>query len=269
MFALALLACWPTAESNKDEDTSSVFGDTAGDADTDTDSDTDTDTDSDTDSDTDTDADGDTDTDTDTGPKDTGEDTGHDTGSDTGTDTGEDTGHSSGDITVGDLFVNEVMNNPSPVADEQGEWFELVNTSGRDLDLDGLTISDEDATSPQSFTVSGRLVVPAGGYVVFANNADSASNGGLSVDYAFDGTSFQLGNDSDEIVLSIDGVNIARLAYTEDWAGNAKGYSMTLDADKLTAADADQETSWCNATSSFGSDGQFGTPGATNDDCGV
>ncbi|MBM4391164.1 MAG: lamin tail domain-containing protein [Deltaproteobacteria bacterium] len=265
MLVLALLACLPTAESNKDGDTGSPFDDTAGDADsdsdTDSDSDSDADTDTDTDTDSDSDSDADTDTDTDTGPADTGEDTGHDTDTDTG--------QSSGAISVGDLFINEVMNNPNPVADEQGEWFELINTSGRDLDLDGLTISDEDATSPQSFTVSGRLLVPAGGFVILANNGDSSSNGGVTVDYAFDGTSFQLGNDSDEIVLSIDGVAIARLAYTEDWAGNAKGYSMTLDADKLTPGDADQETSWCNATSSFGSDGQFGTPGAANDDCGV
>ena len=47
----------------------------------------------------------------------------------------------------GDLVITEVMQNPSAVGDGDGEWFEIQNVSGSDIDIDGWTISDRDSDS--------------------------------------------------------------------------------------------------------------------------
>ncbi len=36
-----------------------------------------------------------------------------------------------------DVIVNEIMQNPAAVADNQGEWFELYNSGNQDVDLNG------------------------------------------------------------------------------------------------------------------------------------
>ena len=46
------------------------------------------------------------------------------------------------DVYTGELIVTEVMNNPSAVSDETGEWIEIFNISESAINLQGLTISD-------------------------------------------------------------------------------------------------------------------------------
>ncbi|NIP17549.1 MAG: hypothetical protein GWM87_04890, partial [Xanthomonadales bacterium] len=70
------------------------------------------------------------------------------------------------------------MQNPAAVSDSNGEWFELYNPTGSDIDIDGWTIQDNDFDS-HLINNGGPLLVPAGGYLVLGRDANSGANGGV------------------------------------------------------------------------------------------
>ena len=122
--------------------------------------------------------------------------------------------------------------------------------------------------------------MPAGGYVVIGNATDEASNGGVTVAYAWDTMEFSLGNGDDEIVLSAGGTTIDAVVYTQASFPDYKGYSMEyaeLGGDDHLLNDVG--SNWCEAVTPFGPvigypgtgyrgvDRQYGTPGATNSTC--
>jgi len=168
------------------------------------------------------------------------------------------------DLVAGDLVISEVMQNPNAVSDSNGEWFEVYNASGSEVELLDLYVYDD---GTNAFTVSTSATLEAGGFFVFANDASTATNGGKDVDYEYSTADMALGNGEDEIYLSngsvvIDGVGWDNGATFPD----PTGASMTLDPDLLDANANDDGSAWCQATTSFG-DGDLGTPGAANDDC--
>jgi predicted extracellular nuclease len=161
----------------------------------------------------------------------------------------------------GQIVINEIMQNPSAVSDANGEWFELHNAGGSEVDIDGWTILDNDIDI-HVINNGGPLVIPAGGYLVLGNNADSGTNGGVAVDYAYP-NGFFLANGADELVL-LD------TALTEidrvEWDGgpafpDPTGASMALISPML---DNNVGSNWCTASTPFG-DGDLGTPGSAND----
>ncbi|MEA2002180.1 MAG: ExeM/NucH family extracellular endonuclease [Actinomycetota bacterium] len=163
--------------------------------------------------------------------------------------------------TPGDIVINEIMQNPSAVADSAGEWFELFNPTGADIDINGWTIADND-TDSHLISNGGPLLVPAGGHLVLGNNTDSVTNGGVTVAYSYGGSWF-LGNSGDEAVLLDDTlVEIDRV----EWDNGAtfpdpNGASMALNN---PANDNNDGTNWCTAATPYGA-GDLGTPGAAND----
>ena len=110
----------------------------------------------------------------------------------------------------GDVIINEVMQDPLAVGDSQGEWFELYNSTGHAIDIDGWVIRD-DAANVHTIDHGGPLIIPAKGYLVLGNNADQMSNGGYHCDYEY--SSFTLSNSDDEIVLEQNGTEIDRINY--------------------------------------------------------
>ncbi|MEX0909019.1 MAG: lamin tail domain-containing protein, partial [Gemmatimonadaceae bacterium] len=59
------------------------------------------------------------------------------------------------------VVINEVMADPSAVADDRGEWFEVHNTGASSVSLQGWTItSNNDAPH----TISAGVTVAAGGF---------------------------------------------------------------------------------------------------------
>ena len=168
-------------------------------------------------------------------------------------------------VTAGDLVISEIMNNPGAVDDNMGEWFELHNTSSNAIDLQGLIVAD---AGSDTFTISSSLVISAGGYVVIGANADTTTNGDVSVDYTFvHGTDMQLSNSDDELILSNSGGVLEEVAY--DGGPNfpdAGGYSMNLSPSSLDAAANDDGANWCYASNLLSS-GDKGTPGAQNSPC--
>ena len=198
-----------------------------------------------------------------------GGDTGGDTGPDTGPggDTGDtgDTGEDSllAALLPGDLIITEIMPNPDAVTDANGEYFEIYNNSGVELDLQGLEIYDDGGDTESIIT---STTVDADSYADICVNSDSITNGGFDCDYA---GGFNLANTSDELYLAYDGTVFDSVAWDTagDWTVDA-GVSMSLDPDLLDADLNDEADAWCSSSSSYG-DGDLGTPGDANDACTV
>ncbi|MHC5109336.1 MAG: lamin tail domain-containing protein [Planctomycetota bacterium] len=159
------------------------------------------------------------------------------------------------------LVINEIMQNPSAVADSAGEYFELFNPTGSPIDINGWTIADNDFDSHVIDSINGTTVVPAGGYLVLGVNADQGVNGGAPVDYAYSG--MFLSNGADEVVLlDVTGGEIDRVEYDGGpLFPDPTGASMAL---KDPGLDNNVGENWCESPNPFG-DGDNGTPGAAND----
>ena len=156
------------------------------------------------------------------------------------------------------LVINEVMQNSSAVGDSDGEWFEVFNPTGADIDMNGWTIQDNDS---DSHVIAGSVIVPAGGYAVLCTNADSGVNGGVTCAYEYAGIA--LANGDDEIVL-LDAlaVEIDRIEYDNGATfPDPNGASMAL---RDPALDNNDGLNWCESPNPFGA-GDNGTPGAAND----
>jgi len=155
-------------------------------------------------------------------------------------------------LIAGDLVITEVMANPAAVSDAAGEWFEVLNTTGSDIDLDGLVLSDD---GTNLHTITGTLIISPGAYLVLGNNGDSETNGGYVADYVY--TGFSIANTTDEIVISEGSTEIARLNYTSGFV--VSGVSRELAA--LASSPPYTESDYVLATQTYGA-GDLGTPGA-------
>ena len=175
-----------------------------------------------------------------------------------------------GGLNESDVVITEVMKNPNAVSDNAGEWFEIFNTTGRDIDLRGVQFAEDDGDS--AFFVEGdaAVVLAAGDWFVLGNNGDRATNGGIEVDYAYRG--FNLANPADSIVISApDGTRIDRLLYDENDFPDTSGIAMQLDgASRPEEIDNADPAHWCNARTAIdpaSPAGDRGTPGAANLPC--
>lgn len=174
----------------------------------------------------------------------------------------------------GDLVITEIMKDPSSVSDANGEWFEIYNITGSDINIDNWTLKDDDTSihvidssiDPMTGT-GGNTIVPAGGYLVLGKSLDVLINGGAPIDYAYQ-SDFILGNGSGEIVLiTPSNIEISRVNY--DGGPNfpdLNGISMQLKTDSLNETDNDLGSNWCGSITSYG-DGDIGTPGSANEAC--
>jgi len=111
--------------------------------------------------------------------------------------------------TVGDLLITEIMANPAALSDTRGEWFELHNPTGQEINLRGISIGD-DGTRRHRFD-SDLLILP-GEFLTLARSA----NPGFVADYVYD--NFTLSNSDDEIVLRDGSNELMRLDYVSGFA---------------------------------------------------
>ena len=168
-------------------------------------------------------------------------------------------GYTLDDLSTGDLIITELMPNPAAVNDGDGEWFEIHNLSGLDIDVNGLEFAD----NASSDTVEDTLVIEADGYLVFAVDDDSSVNGGIDADFDWSGPA--LSNSGDQLSISYGSVIFDEIDYTSDQVD--AGVSISLEPDYFAADANDYYPHWCDATSTYG-DGDAGTPGSSNDSCG-
>ncbi|MFT5680117.1 MAG: hypothetical protein ACI8RZ_001022 [Myxococcota bacterium] len=171
-----------------------------------------------------------------------------------------------GDWGEGDLVITEILNNPLSVSDRDGEWFEIRNNSGEDRILNGLTIHD-DSGDEHRLAADDAIWLLDGAYMVLGINGDTATNGGVSVDYVYDEVS--LSNESDSLMLSMDGLLIDGVTW-DDGASmpDTSGSSMSLDILYLDASKNDVASNWCDtAWPDVSSAEVLSTPGESNRLC--
>jgi len=160
---------------------------------------------------------------------------------------------------AGDLIITEFMAN-SMGGTDYGEWVEIKNSSGKELDLKGCLLKDDGS---DSHAIAGSLVAAPGQYLLFARSGDPAKNNGISPSYVY--SNFQLSNSEDEIVIVCGGVTIDRISYISAWV--TQGVAIQLAPDKTSDTLNDLLDNWCLATSSFGTSSLKGTPGQANSNC--
>ncbi len=171
-------------------------------------------------------------------------------------------------LSRGDLIVTEVMYNPAGVVDTVGEWFEVYNTSSTPINLNSITVSDESSPVETFTTRVGRtgVVVGPGEWAVFCRIEDPEQNGGVTCDVGYD--DFQLANGGDEIILSLDGTLLDRVAWgTAGWP-NPNGASAALRSSAYTESANDSGSNWSATGSGCAlSSGDSGSPGVGPDGC--
>ncbi len=168
---------------------------------------------------------------------------------------------------VGALVITEIMNDPSAVTDQLGEWFEVYNRSETPVDLRGMRVR---GSGTEVFDIGGSMpVLVAGrGYAVFASTGDMLINGGVTVTYPY-GSAIALGNTGTDFVMLLgsDGATIIdSVTYGTTVASGwpiTSGRAKALRPPTLDAVTNDAATAWCSAATVYGS-GDFGTPGAAN-----
>lgn len=162
---------------------------------------------------------------------------------------------------AGDLMVVEIMSDPEAVDDTNGEWFEVINVSNRNVNIAGLTLESAN-DQPYTLSAAAPAVVAAGERVVFGLNADAGTNGGVGVDHTYAGLALDA---VDSITLKVGSTEIDTVAWDANYpveAGKAMGLGGQHDP---VAQTNDDGALWCVATTALGTD--FGTPGAANDTC--
>ena len=162
---------------------------------------------------------------------------------------------------VPNIVINEIMQNPSAVVDDVGEWFELYNNDTETVDINGWIIKDDD-TDYHVIDNGGPLTIAPGAYLVLGVNGNVAENGGVNVDYVYSG--FTLANSDDEVVLVYsDGITeVDRVEYDNGATfPDPNGASMEL---RNPNYDNNDGSNWDAATTPYGN-GDLGTPGAKND----
>ncbi len=165
----------------------------------------------------------------------------------------------------GDIIVTEITNDPVGVSDAVGEWFEVYNTTTRNIYMDAWTIYDDGG---QSFTVGEYTLVPAGQYLMLAVTGTAWRTGGVAADYVYDYSDFTLDNTADEIWLEADSVVMDGVEYSTGSGWDlTTGYAQGLDPYYYDADENDDPANWCPQQTEIGARGEHGTPGSVNEMC--
>jgi hypothetical protein len=166
----------------------------------------------------------------------------------------------------GQLMITEIMRNPGNVLDGEGEWFEVLNTSGATVVLNGLVISSTVDADWHQVTSEAILSVGPGEYFVFGNNDDVLTNGGVVVDYMY--ADIGLANEDDSIVISGDSLIMDEVTWDDGITfPDGQGAAMNLDPTWLAPDLNDNGDYWCDASLFWDAASDFGTPGAGNEFC--
>lgn len=169
---------------------------------------------------------------------------------------------------TGDLVITEIMQNPDATSDADGEYLEILNTSGAtDYNLNGCELTGKANESPISITVN--LVATAGQFITIA----SSSSPGFTPDHVEAGLT--LSNGVDQIAVECpDGSGGTVVVDEVLWDDGSvfpdpSGASMNL-TDEATATDATENDNgywWCETPTNDLGNGDLGTPGMANEVC--
>ncbi len=165
-------------------------------------------------------------------------------------------------LAVGDLIVTEIMARSQSGGADNGEWFEVHNTTDETIELSGCT-TIKYKTLTHDIDGGGQSVPIAGkGYLVIGRSKDEAVNHGTPVDYVQ--TKITLSNSGGDLRIWSAGAEIDAFVYPSSKV--SLGVSMQVSADKANTIDNSEAANWCLSVADYG-DGMKGTPGAMNADC--
>jgi len=157
---------------------------------------------------------------------------------------------------AGDLVISELMVDPKTSTDNEGEWLELYNASGKELELRGCELDDGSKT-PHALAQSVRIGSAA--YLTLARHPAPGFTPGAVV-------ALSLSNNMDSVAVRCGGVEIDRVSY-DGRAGSElhSGASLALDPGSLGATQNDAPSAWCAGRMSYGP--ELGSPGRPNPPC--
>ena len=164
---------------------------------------------------------------------------------------------------VGDWELNEIMFDP---LSGQGRWIELVNVSDKLLSTSGLLLArlNDDGTIDDLFEPFANILVPAGGFVVYANDVET-----LVREFPTSILTSIVPTDvptigSEECIQLFDPVNAEvyfTVCYTEDWHNQAFANTDGVSLERIDLLQLPQNASnWTSAAATVG----FGTPTRPN-----
>jgi len=168
------------------------------------------------------------------------------------------------DLSVGDIVITELMDDPAAGLDDEAEWFEVYNASNQSINLKGLVVGDEGA---ETTTLRTGTVIGIGGYAVFGVGAmDSWAYTDFEPDGWYSYGDVGLSNEGDTLFLS-NASGLLDSSATFVSHSTEEGTAWQLDNSVLDSAGNDDDSSWCAATSEIGGSGDLGSPREPNDSC--
>lgn len=163
----------------------------------------------------------------------------------------------------GDWELNEIMFDPLT---GQGRWVELVNVSDKLLSTDGLLLAQASMSEEvdELFETFGTLLVPAGGYVVFADDVESLvrefPNARLPSILSTDVPTIG----AEDCIMLFDPVDESvyfNVCYTDDWHNQAYANTDGVSLERIDLGILPQsEANWTSAAATV----NFATPTLTN-----
>lgn len=166
-------------------------------------------------------------------------------------------------LLAGDLVITEVMANPEG-EDEGNEYFEIYNTTGSAIDLNGLVLEKSAVDgSKAKIHVMKETVIEAGQYMALGGVVPEFRAPYIGYGYSDDlGT---MTNSGGQLRLSCKDTEVDHIFYGEAASGRSQGLDGNLTPDHLIN---DLNENFCNATTEFATE-SFGSPGVENEPCTI
>jgi hypothetical protein len=167
------------------------------------------------------------------------------------------------EVGPGDVIVSEVMIAPSACSADVGQWLELVNLSGRSVDLSDLVLTDG-ARSVQPavgvrVTPGSRVVFAAGDAATFCYASEVTPQGFYGGLWTLTGTeTVSIGHGAPLTVL--DEVDLSQVP-------QAPGRASALSANRESGLANDDGANWCSSDVLIPTFADAGTPGDPNAVC--
>jgi hypothetical protein len=155
------------------------------------------------------------------------------------------------------VIFSELMKNPEVLPDADGEWIELYNAGSTALDLGGCTLGRDD----QELALEGSLVLEPGRYLTLSNGQTP----GFTPDVLYSGLTLP-NSGAFGLRLACAGTVLDEVNVDPAMPAQRAGRSLSLSASALDDAANDDPARWCDGSTSY--DGDYGTPGTGNPDCG-
>jgi len=162
----------------------------------------------------------------------------------------------------GDLMVTEMLRTPLAT---YAEWFEIHNTTTKDIDLTHLWITDS-AGEVEHYVQTGRI--DAGDFFVFGTDDRWSLNGNITVDQEYDPSGFTLPATTGHPALRFGREFwVDWFEYDESYDDDEAGEAIQL-GPALVVFDTDNNGNygWCTSSNALPFS-QFGSPGAANPTC--